>query len=455
MMSDEPTTADAAIRPEQIPTAPSPAPVTNAERIRSLDVLRGVAVLGILLVNVWAYALVFPASVNPGYAAFNTALDRAVVFVVWLVAYTKFYPVFSMLFGAGIVLFTERVEARGLPAKNLFYRRQLWLLLIALVHAYLIWTGDILVPYAVCGMIVYLFRRRRPRTQVLLGLILTVVPIILMQIGAGFMAQAQADGLAAEAALEAGEDLDGDQRKALEVWRQQRQGWDPTLEDIEKRNAVMRSGYSEILSHTVLELITLHVAAYPAVVGWFIAGLMLFGMALYKTGVMSGERDTSFYLRMCAIGYGLGLPLVVFAFAYSSAHHGVVGAQMRVAFPLIQVSGTLVALGHVALVVLATRKGWFGRLEHRLAATGRMAFTNYISQTLICVTVFYGYGFGLFGTMNRVELFAVAVAVWILQLWWSPLWLRHFRFGPVEWLWRSLTYRRLQPLKLAQNAAPR
>jgi uncharacterized protein len=128
---------------------------------------------------------------------------------------------------------------------------------------------------------------------------------------------------------------------------------------------------------------------------------------------------------------------------------------MRVAFPLIQVSGTLVALGHVALVVLATRKGWFGRLEHRLAATGRMAFTNYISQTLLCVTLFYGYGFGLFGTMNRVELFAVAVAIWILQLWWSPLWLRHFRFGPVEWLWRSLTYRRLQPLKLAQNAAPR
>jgi uncharacterized protein len=427
---------------------PAPSPVALAERIRSLDVLRGIAVLGILLINVWAYALVFPASVSPAYAGCNSPLDRAVVFVTWLVAYTKFLPIFSMLFGAGIVLFSERIEARGLKPRNLFYRRQLWLLLFGLVHAYLLWAGDILVPYAACGMVLFLFRRKTARTLIVLGVVSTLVPVGLMQAGAGYMAQAQIDGEAAEAALQAGEILNDEQQQALDAWREQRGTWMPTAEELEELEAVMRSGYGEILTHTVPEVVMMHVALYPAFAGWMIGGMMLIGMALFKTGVLSGGKSTGFYVRMLSIGYGVGLPLVVVGFLITNSHADDILVQMRTSFPMNNVSGPAVALGHIALIMLAVKNGWLGRLEPRFAAAGRMAFTNYISQTLICITIFYGFGFGLFGSMNRLELLVLAVAIWILQLWWSPFWLRRFRFGPLEWLWRSLTYGRLQPLRL-------
>jgi uncharacterized protein len=192
----------------------------------------------------------------------------------------------------------------------------------------------------------------------------------------------------------------------------------------------------------------MHVALYPAFAGWLIAGMMLIGMALYKTGVLSGERSSGFYVRMLSICYGVGLPLVVVGFLISNSRGSDILVQMRLSFPMNNLSGPAVALGHIAFIVLAVKRGWLARLEPRFAAAGRMAFTNYISQTLICVTVFYGFGFGLFGTMNRLELLALAVAIWILQLWWSPVWLGRFRFGPLEWLWRSLTYGRLQPLRL-------
>jgi uncharacterized protein len=430
---------------------PSPGPVVLAERIRSLDVLRGIAVLGILLVNVWAYALVFPASVGPGYVGCNSPVDQAVVLLTWLVAYTKFMPIFSMLFGAGIILFTERIEARGLKPRNLFFRRQFWLLMFGLVHAYLLWAGDILVPYALYGMIVYLFRRKGARTLIVLGILANLVPAGLMLGGAGYMAQVQFKGEAAESTLQAGEELTVEQREYLDAWREMRVTWNPTAEDLDAREAIMRSGYGEILTTTVPDVAMMHLFLYPMFAGWQIAGMMLIGMALYKTGVLRGERTTGFYARMLVICYSVGLPMVVVGFLISTSHPGDMLVQMRSSFPMNVISGPVVALGHIALIMLAVNKAWLGWLERRFAAAGRMAFTNYISQTVICITIFYGFGFGLFGTMNRIQLLALAVAIWILQLWWSPLWLGRYRFGPLEWLWRSLTYGRRQPLRLGSR----
>jgi uncharacterized protein len=434
----------------EIDSMPGASPVALKERIRSLDVLRGIAVLGILLVNVWAYALIFPASVMPGYVDCNSPLDRAVVLLTWLVAYTKFMPIFSMLFGAGVVLFTERIVARGEKPRNLFFRRQLWLLLFGLVHAYLLWAGDILVPYAVVGMIVYLFRKKRPRTLIVLGILATLVPVALNLGSAVFMAQLQTAGEEAQAVSESGERLTEEQQEALDGWREMRATMMPTMEDIEEREAIMRSGYGTFLESNVPEVAMMHFFLYPVFAGWQIGGMMLIGMALYKTGVLAGERSNGFYLRMLSICYVVGLPLVVVGFLISDSNPNDMIVQMRTSFPLNVVSGPTVALGHIALIVLAVKKAWLGWLEPRFAAAGRMAFTNYISQTLICVTLFYGYGigFGLFGTMNRIQLLAVAIVIWILQLWWSPLWLGRFRFGPLEWLWRSLTYGHRQPLRL-------
>lgn len=434
--------------PDQIP----PAPVDQRDRIRSLDVLRGVAVLGILLVNVWAYGLVFPASTSPRYVGANTPLDQAVVFFVWMVAYTKFLPVFSMLFGAGVVLFSERVEARGLKARGLFFSRQLWLLVLGLVHAYLLWNGDILVPYAICGMIVFVLRRKKPRTLVIVGVALILVPLALGQVGGFFVEMAQRDGEAAEAVLASGGELTAGQQQALDAWREQRKTWSPTSGDTQEVIDAMRSSYGVMLEHTVPETLMLHAVLYPLLYNWIIAGLMLIGMALYTTGILSGDRADSFYARAAAVCYAVGLPVVAAAFFIDIAVGDRAAMQVRLVFPMQQLSGSTVALGHVALIVLAARRGWLGFLEPRFAAAGRMAFSNYIAQTLICITIFYGFGFGLFHAMNRLELLGVAVAISALELWWSPWWLARFRFGPLEWLWRSLTYRRLQPLRRGRVA---
>jgi uncharacterized protein len=439
--------AVAASEPTPDALQPTAEPVALAERIRSLDVLRGVAVLGILLVNVWSFGLVFPGSLSPMYLGCSSMVDRVVALVTWLVAYNKLMPIFSMLFGAGILLISERLEARGLRPRNIVFRRQLWLLMFGLVHAYLLWDGDILAPYAVYGMIVFLFRKRTARTLIILGVLSTLLPACLMVAGSGFMAQAQAKGEAAEAAVQAGEPLTQEQRQALDMWREQRVGWMPTAEDIERLEAVRRSGYFRMLQLAIPGVLSLHLVVYPLVVGWLIAGMMLIGMALYKTGALSGARSPAFYRWMVGLGYVLGLPLVVVAFVAGCRSPGDVRTQMLLVSPIVNLSGPVVALGHIGLVVLATRNGWLGRLEARLAAAGRMAFTNYIAQTLICITLFYGFGFGLFGSLCRLELALLAVAIWILQLWWSPRWLEHFRFGPLEWLWRSLTYRHGQPMR--------
>jgi uncharacterized protein len=248
--------------------------------------------------------------------------------------------------------------------------------------------------------------------------------------------------------MQAGDELTDEQQEYLKGWREMRVTWMPTAEDLDAREAIMRSGYGEILATTAPEVAMMHLFLYPVFAGWQIGGMMLLGMALYKTGVLKGERTTGFYVRMVTICYGIGLPMVVVGFLISSSHPGDMLVQMRSSFPMNVISGPVVALGHIAVIALAVRKSWLGWLEARFAAAGRMAFTNYISQTLICVTIFYGFGFGLFGTMNRIQLLAVAVAIWILQLWWSPAWLGRFRFGPLEWLWRSLTYGRRQPLRL-------
>jgi uncharacterized protein len=429
-------------------TVATAAPVSAQDRIQTLDLLRGFAVLGILLVNIWVYALPFPAALNPRLVGFDSVSDRIVSLFVHLFAYTKTMPIFSMLFGAGIVLFASRLAARGLKPARFFVRRQLWLLFFGLAHAYLLWNGDILVPYAVIGLILYRLRRRRPRTLVLLAVLAMLVPKITVQVGGIYMEKMQVEGQAAEQALAAGDSLSADQEVALERWREQGPMWNPTATDIDELAAIMRGSYVGILTHNAPETAMMHLFLYPMIAGWNIAGYMLLGMMLFKTGVLKGERSARFYAWMALGCYGLGLPSALYCLWYYDTHHENFIHILRFGMPLVSVSGPLVALGHIALIILAWQRGWLGKLQSWLSAAGRMAFTNYISQTLICTTLFYGYGLGLFAGLNRLSLLGVVIGIWILQLWWSPWWLNRFRFGPLEWLWRSLTYNRRQPFRM-------
>ena len=183
-------------------------------------------------------------------------------------------------------------------------------------------------------------------------------------------------------------------------------------------------------------------------IAWFVGGMMLLGMALMKLGVFSGERSTKFYLKMMVIGYGVGLPFIGYG-AYrliAGDFHFLV--DFAVSGPITYIFSPIVALGHVGAVMLAYKSGFLPRLQARLAAVGRMALTNYLMHSIVLTTIFYGYGLGQYNRFSRFELLGFIFGMWALQLYLSPWWLKHYRFGPAEWLWRTMTYRKLQPMRV-------
>ena len=396
-------------------------PVETGARIASLDVLRGFALLGILVMNVQIFSMPSAAYQNPTAFGDLSGINLG----VWAFAHVffsqKFLTLFSMLFGAGVCLFADRIEARGERPARWHYRRMGWLLAFGLAHAYLLWAGDILVTYAICGCLVYLLRRRRPRTLLVAGLAsLTATSLLLVAAGFALTLPAVPDEAISEI----------------------ERGWKPDAPELEAEVTAYRGGWSAQQPVRAEEALGIHLGLLPFFAIWFCGGLMLIGMALYKWGVLSAARDDDFYQRLASICLLAGLPLVAFGMWWNFA--GDWAWQRSMFFgTLFNSWGCIpVALGYLGLVMLAVRRGFLPGLQARLAAVGRMAFTNYLLQTVICTTIFYGHGLGLFASAERYQQLLIVFAVWALQLWLSPIWLRRHSYGPLEWLWRTLTYGR-------------
>ncbi len=446
----DPAAADPAVAEEETPP-PRLGPAIGGDRFVAVDVLRGVAVLGILAMNIYAFAMPFLAYGNPLLYGGSTGLDLATWFFTHIFFDQKFLPAFSMLFGAGLVMMFERAEERGAKMTAIYYRRNLWLLLFGLVHAYLIWFGDILVNYALLGLVIFFFRRRQPRTLLIVGSVLLILGLVVGYLMGGYFAGVASEAVELTAARDAGETLEEEQAAKLEAWDQgMRTFMQPTPEDVTQDIEAHLGSYSEIVVHRVPTVVMMQVFGFLTFAAWRVAGLMLIGMALMKWRVFTAQRSRRFYLNLLAWGYGLGLPLAVLS-AWDLNRHAFDPIDMFKGSLIFNGVGSVgVALGHVAVVMLAVKQGWLIGFTARLAAVGRMAFTNYLSHSLLLTPIFYGYGLGLYGRIDRFAQMGVVLAVWALQLWWSPLWLRHFRFGPVEWLWRSLTYWRRQPMRLIE-----
>lgn len=408
---------------------PKAAPVRAGERIAAIDVLRGFAVLGILVMNVQSYSMISAAYFNP---MANDKGDGA-GFAIWLLAHvffdTKFMSIFSMLFGAGMALMSDRAASRGASATGVHYRRQFWLLVLGLAHAHLIWYGDILVPYALCGFILYSLRNVRPSRLIVAGFCMTAVTVALFT---GF-------ALTIPAMPE-------------EARTPMAQEWAPPPAAVEAEIAAYRGGWLGQMPHRTSNALGLETVIFLLLFFWRSGGLMLVGMGLFKLGVLSARSSPAFYRRLAAAGFGLGLPIVVLGVVYNTRH--------EFAWEHSQFQGTMfnyvgslgVFLGYVALVMLAVQNGWLPAFQRRLQAAGRMAFTNYISQSVICTLIFYGHGLGMFEQVGRLGQLGIVVAIWVLQLLWSPWWLERFRFGPLEWLWRSLTYMKFQGMAVRSPA---
>jgi len=420
-------------------------PVRKDERVGSVDILRGVALLGILVMNIYAFALPFPAYTNPFLGGMEGPADWTTWWATHLLAEMKFMTIFSMLFGAGLALMAERAEARGTDFGKLYYKRLAWLALFGVLHAYLLWFGDILYWYAVCGLILYPLRRLSPKFLLPLGvaLLLVTVPITL---GFGFLGIPffKGQALEAEEAQAAGEELTEEQETAIETWKQFHPGEEVLQEEID----AYRGGYLGQIAQRaplVIQFQTVFIIFFGI---WRIGGTMIIGIGLMKLGMFSARWSSGAYLALCVAGYGAGVPLVYFGGrALVDREFDVLYMNQVGMFPNY-FGSFLVAFGHVGLVMLLCKSGVLSWLTRRLAAVGRMALTNYLAHTLICTTLFYGWGFGLFGRLSRAEMMAIVPLIWLFQLIVSPIWLARFRFGPAEWLWRSLTYGQRQPMRV-------
>ncbi len=320
--------------------------------------------------------------------------------------------------------------------------------------------GDILVLYAECGLLLYFFRNLRPRTLIVVG---TLMLLVLVPINLGLAALADSMSAAAkrvEAQKQAGQTPSPRDEGLAQSWNggfskfvsptpeQDEKGWKEEL-------AAYRGTYRGIVRFRApwVFFVQTFVALFFGLI-FMAMGRMLIGMGLMKLGVFSGERSRRFYLWMVAIGYGIGLPLMVFDASELIRHkfsndYGLHGGNFYNAY-----GSVVVALGHVGVIMLIVQSGAISWLTRRLAAVGRMALSNYLTHSIVCTTLFYGYGFGLFGRINRTGLAGIVFTIWVAQLLISPIWLKYFRYGPAEWLWRSLTYGHPQPIWAGDGAKP-
>lgn len=444
-----------------VPPEPEPVsalPVESAERVGSVDVLRGLAVLGILAMNIVDFA--WPRSVYaiPIMDPDAGRLDNALWALNHLLFDTKMMTLFSMLFGAGLVLMADRAEGRNARWRGIYYRRVTWLLVIGLVHSYLIWDGDILVLYATCGFLLYPFRRLSPRTLIVAGLGFSLVFVpLLLGFRFGGVPYMRNTAARVDARVKAGQKPGWWEQKVHEGWKEMSKSEMPKREDFLKAVARRRESYPAIVKSRAGSLIFEHTIGFLLGGWWLAGGRMLIGMGLMKLGVFSARLSSRTYGRMMLVGYGVGLPLMAFD-AYHQLHNGFfLGRRLWYfldGWPFLTLYGSLfVVAGHVGAVMLVCQSGLWTGLTRRLAAVGRMALSNYLFDSILFTTLFYGYGFDLFGAIHRPLLYLIVLATWTFQLLASPLWLEHFRYGPAEWLWRSLTYWKLQPL-LARPSKP-
>ena len=405
-----------------------------AKRLESLDFVRGCALFGILLMNINGMGL-GPAYDNPTIAGGANGINLW----TWLVINIGFEgtqrALFSILFGAGVILLTSRLEASGrADASDIFFRRNLWLIAFGLVNAWVIlWTGDILYYYGITALFLYAFRKMSGRT--LLGL-----AIASLVLGAAWSANdtrrlinLHADAKAASVVQPKARS--DEQKKVIEEWDEKNKAGPPPTVFAQMRKDNTDSYWSAL---TTRAGIIKHYQSWWLYRFFFdIFGMMMLGMALFKLGVLTLEARTRTYLAMMGGGYAVGLTGNILE-ARWIMDHGFTALAYTQASISYDVSRLAMTMGHLGLLMLFLRSGILPFVRRSMAAVGRMALTNYLTHSVIALIIFVFLGY--WGALERHQLYFIVLAIWIAQFIASPIWLRNYHFGPVEWLWRYLTY---------------
>lgn len=422
-------------------------PTQKKSRINSLDVIRGIALLGILLMNINGMGLPFSYS-DPTIAGGSDGLNLNVWIANNMLFEGTMRGLFTILFGAGVILLTSRLEKNGagITTADIYYRRMLWLLVFGLINVWVfLWNGDILYPYAVFGLMLFPFRNTSVKKLIIMGCVLIGLGILWDISDHQNDLKMQKEGIEAQTLKEQGKTLTEEQEASLKDWKKFETKKTP--EEVSKQIEKMHQGYWDVLLAKVPINQKMQTWVTYRYWVWDILSFMLLGMAFFKLRVFHGERTNLFYLMMLIIGYGIGLSVNYYetklildsnfeAMTISSTHQ------------TYQIGRLFTTIGHVGLFMLFIKSGILGFLQKALAAVGTMALTNYLSHSIITAIIFYGFGFSMFGKLQRFELYYIVGAIWIFQLIVSPIWLKYFQYGPMEWLWRSLTYQKRQPFRI-------
>ena len=404
-------------------------------RYESLDAIRGVAVMGILAMNIVAFALPFSAYVNPIAGGAVGNLDLATWFFNFVLIDSKMRGMFSMLFGASTLLVIQSAEASGRSPAESHYSRMIWLAIFGLVHFYFIWFGDILFLYAVCGLLLFAFRHLSVKALLIWAIVFFIIGIGFLAMGWAMFALGEAGKLPPEAMAQMQPELD-----------KMNADMGPGAASYAKEVALHLGSYGSIVSEKLGEK-----AGEPFIQAlmflWETLGLMLVGMALFKSQMLTGEWEPARYRKWALRGFLIGIPPLVglARYQYASGFSAVstFGASLSLSVPF----DVAMTIGWAALIMLLIKTAASDAVRARLAATGRMAFTNYLMTSIVMTTIFYGYGLGLFGSVGRTALYLFCFGMWGAMLLWSKPWLERFNYGPFEWIWRSLSRRKLQPMR--------
>ncbi|RKD99872.1 DUF418 domain-containing protein [Marinifilum flexuosum] len=402
------------------------APTTLKERIHSLDILRGFALLGILFINIQLFALPNASFANPLVLGEMSELESFSYWLVHVFAELKFMSIFSILFGAGILLFVNRLADKGIDGSKIHIRRMMWLLLFGMIHAYLIWFGDILVAYAIIGLIAVLLRKMKDVWKLVFAVLLYLVPMLFFY-AIGSMFDTMPEKMMEESMSE----------------------FLPSAESLSAEiNLYQHGSWFDIFVKRVQLNMNYQVGGFFMLSVWRTTGMMLLGMVLLNQGILSAKKSKLFYAGMAVFGIGIGALISNYGVQEMAQNRWEVVHYFKYGYQYNYFSSIFTSLGYIGLIILVYQLNLLKFLTKAFEAVGRLAFTNYLCQSVICSIIFYSYGFGLFGEFSRFELLFWMLGIWIFQITSSYIWLKYYRMGPLEWLWRYLTYKEKPQLAL-------
>ncbi|MYD45331.1 MAG: DUF418 domain-containing protein [Gammaproteobacteria bacterium] len=407
------------------PTAPS-------ERIESIDVLRGIVVLGILTINIMVFGLPFAVTSNPTLWGTYEGPDV----IAYVVAHIGFQGaqrgIFSMLFGAGVILFIQRIASDERQSKmgRLYYRRMFGLMLFGLFDMFLLlWFGDIIFLYGLVGLLLYVFRDSKPQ-----GLLIGAgVLFVLLTLMFAFAEDVQLDNEARLQEVQTRADENSEQRSSEHISKTVNAmgGYFPFQEEM----AAKQQGYFSAYPYVVDSILELQVKVTIGYSFWEVLFAMLLGMALFRLGVFDASRSIHTYVIMLVLGFSIGIIVNTYEVMTTLSTDYSESSMYLWSYNLGRMA---MAFGYIGTVMLVCKLGLLPRVRSCLAAVGKMALTNYLMQSILCLAFFILLGF--YGKLRFHELYYVVLVIWILQLIYSPLWLARYRYGPAEYLWRRWTY---------------